>query len=64
MSDSRLSQVTALIDDARTLLADMAEEGLPADVENNQLASARFSLNVSLQHIHILQNLLEDGCGV
>ncbi len=54
MTDSRTRQVAALIDDARTLLADMADEG----VQSDQLLAARCSLNVSLRYVALLETQL------
>lgn len=59
MTDSRLKQAEILIDDARTLLADMAEEGFGGD----QLEAARCSLNVSLRHLQILRQCTASPMG-
>lgn len=49
MPDSRYTQAAALIDDARCLLADIAE-GMSSD----PLEAARVSLNCALAHLHVL----------
>jgi hypothetical protein len=51
MNDTRIRQARALIDDARTILAELADE-----VTDNNLEAARFSLNVSLRHLSILES--------
>lgn len=58
MTDSRTRQMAALIDDARTIAADMGEEGLAT----NRLAALAWSLRVSLRHIELLEaELARDG---
>lgn len=56
MSDTRTRQMAALIDDARTLAADMSDE-----LTSNHLAALRCSLNVSLRYVHMLERELTDG---
>lgn len=47
--DTQYAQAAALIDDARCLLADIAE-GMSSD----PLEAARVSLNCALAHLHVL----------
>ncbi len=56
MSDSRLAQWRAMLDDVRCEMADMAEEGVTSD----QLHAARCSINVTLRYLHMLEREL--GC--
>lgn len=51
MNDSRTRQVAACLDEARTILADMSEEGL----QSNNLDAARQAANITLRHVHILE---------
>jgi hypothetical protein len=51
MDDTRIRQAKALVDDARTLLTELADEV----VGNNNLEAARFSCNVAVQHLNILE---------
>lgn len=51
VNDSRIGHARALIDDARTILTELGDE----IVGNNQLEAARFSLNVSIKHLNILE---------
>ena len=54
MRDSRLKQVTALLDDARELLLDIVDEGPKESAtvrDFNQIDSARLSINVAIQHV-------------
>jgi hypothetical protein len=47
--DTRAAVVAALVDEARTMLADMSEErDLPT-----HLQAARFALNVAVSHLEI-----------
>jgi hypothetical protein len=57
MQDSRLNTISALIDDARTLIADMRDEGVPAEY---RIALGRISnsLNDALRRT---QNLKDAG---
>jgi hypothetical protein len=50
MDDTRIRRANALIDDARTILAELSDE-----LVDNNLEAARFSLNVSLRHLNILE---------
>ena len=54
MKDSRLTQVTALLDDARELLVDIVDE-LPLDGRNarevNNIDAARQFINASIVHV-------------
>jgi hypothetical protein len=50
MDDSRIRHAKALVDDARTILSEIADE-----ITDNTLEAARFSLNVSIQHLNILE---------
>ncbi|MGB0972383.1 MAG: hypothetical protein ACPGVG_15700 [Mycobacterium sp.] len=49
--DSRLSQALALIDDARTLLADLTEEGGWTPQDTNRLTAARGFINSAVPYI-------------
>lgn len=51
MVDSRIGHARALIDDARTILTELADE-LHG---NNALEAARFSLNLSIKQLNILE---------
>lgn len=51
MPDTRTRQVAACLDEARTLLADLAEDGL----KSNNLDAARCSINVTLKYVDILE---------
>ena len=57
VTDSRIPQVAALIDDARTVLADMSDEGVVSD----QLLAARCSLNVALKYVQMLAQQLGEA---
>jgi hypothetical protein len=48
--DTRIRQAKAAIDDARTILAEIADE-----IDSDPLEAARVSLNVSLCHLNILE---------
>jgi len=50
MDDSRIRRAKAEIDDARTTLAELADE-----LTDNNLEAARFALNVSIQHLNIME---------
>jgi hypothetical protein len=50
LDDSRIRRARALIDDARTVLAELGDE-----LTDNNLEAARLSLNVSLKHLSILE---------
>jgi len=50
MDDSRIRRAKADIDDARTILCELADE-----LTDNNLEAARFALNVSIQHLNILE---------
>ena len=50
MNDTRIRQARALIADARTILAELSDE-----ISNNNLEASRFSLNVSIKHLNILE---------
>lgn len=53
MSDTRVSQTAALVDDGRTLLREIAQErDLP-----EHLQSALFALNVAVSHLEIHRRL-------
>jgi hypothetical protein len=54
MNDTRLNTVAALIDDSRTLLSDMREEGVPAD-DRIALDRIRSSLNEALKRTRKLK---------
>lgn len=51
MDDSRIRYARELVGDAHTILTELAEE-IHAD---NNLEAARFSLNVSIKHLNILE---------
>ena len=51
MKDSRIGYARALIDDARTVLAELSDEMS----HNNNLEAARFSLNVSIKQLNVLE---------
>lgn len=53
MNDTRIQQTNALIDDARTILAELSEE-LPQGRDLNQVDAARCALNVALRHLATL----------
>jgi hypothetical protein len=48
VNDSRIGQMRALIDDARTLAAEMQEEGARGPVDTRRLGSVRSYLNSAL----------------
>lgn len=48
MMDSRLSEITALVDDARTLIADMRDEGVLAE-DRIALEGIRKHLNEAIR---------------
>jgi len=50
MNDSRLRQAASLIDDARCLLADVAD-----GIRSDPLEAAHLSLNLALRHLEILE---------
>jgi hypothetical protein len=50
MDDSRIRHAKALVDDARTILSEIADE-----ITDNSLEAARFSLNVSIKQLNILE---------
>jgi len=50
MDDSRIRRAKADIDDARTILCELADE-----LDDDNLEAARFALNVSIQHLNILE---------
>jgi hypothetical protein len=50
LDDSRIRRARALIDDAQAILAELADE-----LTDNNLEAARFSLNLSLRHLSILE---------
>lgn len=50
--DTRYAQIGALVDDARTLVADLLEEGAPAEAE---LARLRHYLNWSVESVNRLK---------
>jgi hypothetical protein len=50
VNDTRIRRARALIDDAHVILAEMG-----AELSDNNLEAARFSLNVSLKHLNILE---------
>jgi hypothetical protein len=54
LQDTRLNTVTALVDDARNLLEDMREEGVPAD-DRIALDGIRSSLNEALRRTRKLK---------
>lgn len=54
--DSRINQVGALVDDARTLLGDLAEEGW----RELEIARARKHLNAAIVSINRLQGRTGD----
>lgn len=56
MIDSRLNQLSALIDDARALVADIEDE-VPRDCEDEQalLGTVHRCLNSALQHTDFLK---------
>lgn len=51
MKDSRIGHARALIDDAREILAELGDE----IVGNNNLDAARFSANVTIAQLNILE---------
>lgn len=55
MQDSRLNTIAALIDDARTLIADMRDEGVPAE---DRIALGRISnsLNDAIRRTNNLKD--------
>lgn len=50
MSDSRIIQARAAIDDARVTLADLSEQ-----IHNDQLYAARCSLNLTLRYLDMVE---------
>lgn len=48
IDDTRLQQARALIDDARTLLADLQQEGGHTPVDDRRLGATRSYLNSAL----------------
>jgi hypothetical protein len=54
LQDTRLNTVAALVDDARCLLHDMREEGVPAD-DRIALDQIRSSLNEALRRTRKLK---------
>lgn len=55
MNDSRIDQAAALVDDARTLLADMEEDGVSSS-DAPDLAAARRLSNSALYHLNKLKD--------
>jgi hypothetical protein len=55
MNDTRLDQACALIDDARTLIADLQEDGGHGPVTSYQLASAREGINQAITYLNRLR---------
>jgi hypothetical protein len=57
MRDTRLAQVTALLDDARSLLVDIVDDGpgVP-EVDANRIDAARQFINSALTYIQAAGN--------
>lgn len=55
IQDSRLNTITALVDDARNLIEDMREEGVPAE-DRAALEGIRKSLNEAFRRTNSLKD--------
>lgn len=52
IDDSRIGQVRALVDDARTILAELQQEGGHHPVDDRRLGSTRSYLNSALSTLN------------
>ena len=59
MNDTRLRQAIALLDDTRTTLTDMCEDGNLDPGIANYLTAAKQAVNVGIRHIQIAERIAE-----
>lgn len=64
MKDSRLTQVQALLDDARSLLIDIVDEGPTVDAsvrDFNNIDAARQFINSAIPYVQAADSTRPDG---